>query len=195
MFHVHGKRVLACTALVAILATAGCTTTESTRAKALKGATAEATALADCQHVTVLDFGMPASVKAKNAGVGGEFARGIKARLSADFGPLFQSVDYGTAARGLERECLVRGEITKYKPGSRVARAILIGLGAASLEGNVRVTSATGDAVLLSAPFDKLWAWGGIAGASKGIDDMVDETSASVAATIARAKGWTPPPK
>jgi hypothetical protein len=47
--------------------------------------------------------------------------------------------------------------------------------------------------VLLNAPFDKLWAWGGIIGASKGMDDMVAETSASVAATVAHAKGWNGP--
>ena len=42
--------------------------------------------------------------------------------------------------------------------------------------------------VLLNAPFDKLWAWGGVLGASKAIKDMVAETS--VAATVAHAKGW-----
>jgi hypothetical protein len=189
------KHLLPLATLCAFLATTACSTTESTRAKSLEGASTQPTTLADCQHLTVLDFGMPASVKAKHAAVGSEFARGIKARLSADFGPIFQTVENGAAARGLDHECLVRGEITKYKPGSRVGRAIVGFLAPASLEGGVRVTSASGDAVLLSAPFDKLWAWGGIAGASKGIGDMVEETSASVAATIARAKGWTPPPK
>jgi hypothetical protein len=189
------RRLFALAAISIALATVGCTTTESTRARSLDGASANATALADCQHLTVLDFGMPASVKAKHATVGSEFARGIKARLSADFGPIFQSVENGAAARGLEHECLVSGEITKYKPGSRVARAVVGFLSPASLEGKVRVTRAGGDAVLLDAPFDKLWAWGGIAGASKGITDMVDETSASAAATIARARGWAPPAK
>jgi hypothetical protein len=187
------KPLLAFSTLCIAVATAGCATTDSTRAKTLEGASPDATALANCQHLTVLDFGMPASVKAKHAAVGSEFARGIKARLSADFGPIFQSVENGASARGLEHECLVHGEISKYKPGSRVGRAIVGFLAPASLEGSVRVTRVADDAVLLVAPFDKLWAWGGIAGASKGITDMVDETSASAAATIARAKGWAPP--
>jgi len=178
-------------AACAALAASGCTTTDSTRAKSLKTGGAPATAMSDCQHVTISRFAMPA--RAKDGSVGAEFANGIQARLASDFGPLFESVEIGEQARGLPHECLVRGVITKYKPGSRVARAILIGLGAASLEGNVTVTDAASGGVLLTAPFDKLWAWGGIVGASKGMKDMVAETSASVAATVAHAKGWNAP--
>jgi hypothetical protein len=186
------KRVLACTALFAALAAAGCTSTSSTRAKALKSSSTQATSLADCENITVLPFAMPPK-RSKDAAVGTAFAQGIQARLQSDFGPLFQSVETGSAARGVDHECLIGGSITKYKPGSRVARAILIGLGAASLEGSVTVTDAASGGVLLTAPFDKLWAWGGIIGASKGMNDMVEETSASVAATIAHGKGWNPP--
>lgn len=178
-------------AACATLAAAGCTTTDSTRAKSLKTGGAPATAMSDCQHVTISRFSMPA--RAKDGSVGAEFARGIQARLSSDFGPLFESVEIADQPRGLPHECLVRGAITKYKPGSRFARAMLIGLGAASLEGSVTVTDGAGGTVLLTAPFDKLWAWGGILGASKGMDDMVAETSASVAATVAHAKGWNAP--
>jgi len=32
----------------------------------------------------------------------------------------------------------------------------------------------------------------GIVGASKGMDDMVKEAEASIASTVAHAKGWTP---
>ena len=189
-----GQRLLACAALCAVLAASGCTTTSSTKAKTLKGATGSATSLAECEHITVASFSMPAK-RSKDANVGVQFAQGLRARLGADFGPLFKSVESGEQPRGLDHECLVRGEITKYKPGSRAARFILIGLGAASLEGSVTVTDAKSSAELLRAPFDKLWAWGGIAGASKGINDMVDETAASAAATIAHGKGWNPPAK
>lgn len=178
-------------AACAVLATGGCTSTSSTRAKTLKTGGAPATAMADCQHVTISRFAMPA--RAKDGSVGATFAQGIQARLASDFGPLFESVEIGEQARGLPHECLVSGVITKYKPGSRFARAMLIGLGAASLEGNVSVRDASTGNVLLTAPFDKLWAWGGVLGASKGMDDMVAETSASVAATVAHAKGWNAP--
>lgn len=182
-----GKLALACLTLAAVAATSGCASKSSVKAKSLKSGAA-ATALSDCANITVLAFTVPA--RKVDASVGVDFSRSIQTRLSSDFGPLFTSVEMAPAARGLDHECVISGAITKYKPGSRVARFILIGLGAASLEGNVTVTDAAGGTTLLSAPFDKLWAWGGIAGASKGMDDMVKEASASVAATVAHAKGW-----
>lgn len=188
----NGGRVLACSLLCASIAMSGCTSTNSTKAKSLKHSTTQATGLSDCEHITVMPFPMPAK-RQKDAAVGVTFAQGIATRLKSDFGPIFQTVEYGTAARGLERECLVTGSITKYRPGSRVARAILIGVGSASLEGNVVVTDAATGTALLNAPFDKLWAWGGILGASKGMSNMVTETSASVAATIAHGRGWNAP--
>lgn len=182
-----GKLALACLTLAAVAATSGCASKSSVKAKSLKSGAA-ATALSDCANITVLAFTVPA--RKVDASVGVDFSRSIQTRLSSDFGPLFTSVEMAPVARGLDHECVISGAITKYKPGSRVARFILIGLGAASLEGNVTVTDAAGGTTLLSAPFDKLWAWGGIAGASKGMDDMVKEASASVAATVAHAKGW-----
>ena len=133
-----------------------------------------------------------AANRSVDASMGANFANDIKNRLRNDFGPLFASVELSTAARGVERECLVKGHISRYEPGNRAARFLLIGLGAAHFEGTVDVVDVAGQRALISAPFDKLWAWGGILGASKGINGMIDEASASVAATLARAKGWTP---
>jgi len=182
------KLLLACLSLAAVAAVSGCASTQSVKAKSLK-TTASANALEQCENITVIAFTVPSGKVDGSVGV--DFARSVQTRLGNDFGNIFASVEMAPAARGVEHECLVKGAITQYKPGSRVARAILIGLGAASLKGNVTVVDNANGAVLLSAPFDKLWAWGGIAGASKGIDDMVKEASASVAATVAHAKGWT----
>lgn len=178
---------------VATLTLGACASTQSTRAKALKteGAVAD---VAQCEHVTVTPFKVPSGGKA-DASTGIQFSDDIAARLGSDFGPLFSSVETGNTARGLSNECLVGGEITKYKPGSKVARFILIGLGAASFEGNLSVRDAASGRQLMGAPFDKLWAWGGIAGASKGIEDMMKETAAAAATTVAQAKGWQPEEK
>jgi hypothetical protein len=181
--------------LVAIAATAlvlgACASTSSTRARSLEAADGVAPqALQACEHLTVLAFA--SEDERADPSVGARFAQDVEHRLSLDFGPIFQSVEYAAAARGQAGECLLQGTITTYRPGSRVARFILIGLGSASFEGRIRVTDAAGSE-LLAAPFDKLWAWGGIAGASKGIEDMEKETAASIAATVARARGWTPP--
>ena len=189
------KLALECVSLAAIVAISGCASKSSVKAKVLKSGPDEpALSLADCANITIMPFSVPDSGKV-DAAVGVTFAQGIDTRLSSDFGPLFDSVEYAAAARGVEKECLINGAITKYKPGSRVARAILIGLGSASLEGSVTVSDAASGSALLDAPFDKLWAWGGIIGASKGMGDMVAEASASVAATVAHGRGWTAPPK
>jgi curli biogenesis system outer membrane secretion channel CsgG len=188
------KKLIIATAILSTAILAGCASSSSTKAKGLKATTSGATSLSECENITVFAFGVPSKGKA-DASTGSNFAHDIENRLVSDFGPIFKSVEYGDKARGLENECLVTGNITKYKPGSRVARAILIGLGAASLEGNVKVVDAGSQKELLNAPFSKLWAWGGIVGASKGIDDMVKESSAAVAATLAQAKGWTAPAK
>ncbi len=188
------KQLIVATSVISIALLSGCASTSSTKAKGLKATTSGANSLSDCENITVFAFGVPAKSKA-TASTGISFAHDIENRLVADFGPIFKSVEFGDKARGLEKECLVTGDITKYKPGSRVARAILIGLGAASLEGNVKVVDAGSGKDLLNAPFSKLWAWGGVVGASKGIDDMVKESSAAVAATLAQAKGWTAPAK
>ena len=183
------KKLFVVGSILSIAILSGCASSSSTRAKGLKVTTSGATSLADCENITVFAFGVPANSKA-TVSTGINFAHDIESRLVADFGPIFKSVEFSDKARGLEKECLVTGDITKYKPGSRVARAILIGLGAASLEGKVKVVDADSQKELLNAPFSKLWAWGGVIGASKGIDDMVKESSAAVASTLAQAKGW-----
>jgi hypothetical protein len=186
--------LLVATVLVGLVGLSGCTTTQSTRAKALKPTVASpGQGMAGCQHLTVLPFAVTTK-KSVDASVGSALAQDVERRLSDDFGPLFASVEYAPAARAIAGECVLRGEISKYRKGSKVARFIVMGLGSASLEGRVAVVDGAG-ATLLDAPFDKLWAWGGIAGASKGIDDMSEEVAASIASTVAQAKGWTPPAK
>lgn len=176
----------------------GCTTTSSTKAKPLADTDGSATpvnALADCDNLTVLAFSVPAGSKATPE-IMRAYADDLAKRLGTDFGPLFQSVQSADGPRGLARECVLSGKVTKYKPGSRVARgmyATLIGLGIASLEGSVTVTDASGKE-LLSSPFDKLWAWSGVMGIAKGMDDMQKEVAAAIASTVAQAKGWVPPP-
>ena len=89
---------------------------------------------------------------------------------------------------------IVTGTIRSYRPGSRFWRFMLIGLGSASFKGDLTLKRAQDKSVLYEAPFDKLWAWGGILGMSKGIDDMVSESEAAVANTVAQAKGWKASP-
>jgi hypothetical protein len=93
---------------------------------------------------------------------------------------------------GDKDELIVNGIIQKYRAGSRRTRLFFPGFGSSSFEGELILLDGSSKEQLLRAPFDKLWGWGGMLGASKDIRDMVDEVAASVASTVARAKGWNP---
>ncbi len=176
--------------LTAVSMGSGCASTSSMKAEPLK---VEEDAWADLTKfstVTVLPFSVDEDT---DTSIGYSFADNVAARLRTDFGQLFDEVNRAEVAAGSQGELVVAGQIDKHKKGSRVARAILIGLGRASLQGALLLSDGYTGAEVMTAPISKLWAWGGIIGASKGIEDMVAESEAAVAATIAKGKGWTPP--
>jgi hypothetical protein len=151
---------------------AGCATADpaksSTQAEPLKLGKA---ALPDLKgyNVAVVKPFDTSKAKDTDPSVGAQFAEDIARRLQYDFGKLFDQVTVGNPV-GATNELIITGEITKYAPGDKALRGLLIGLGAASFNGNLCLQN--GDDRLLEVPFDKLWAWGGLMGMSKGIEDM-----------------------
>jgi len=178
--------------MLAIMGT-GCSSSVSTKAHTLKPELAGSVDLSKYQTATVLPFQV-AEGKNINNSIGIDFSDDIVYRLQNDFGPLFKEVRKAPAL-GREDELVVTGTIREYKPGSQLGRAMMAGVGAAHFKGDLILKDGSDNRVLFSAPFDKLWAWGGILGMSKEIEDMVTESEATVAKTIAQAKGWKPPPK
>jgi hypothetical protein len=184
-----------CMAVLFATLMTGCSTTNpaisSTRAEPLH---LEKGKLPDLKEFTVVTVKPFDTNKAKDTepSVGVKFAEEIARRLKYDFGPLFVEVNMGNPS-GATNELIVTGEITKYAPGDKAMRGILIGLGAASFNGDLCLKNS--DTQLIQVPFDKLWAWGGTLGMSKGIEDMEAETAASIVNTVARQKGWTPQPR
>lgn len=168
----------------------GCSTTESAKATPLEPVYGADVDLTSYQTATVQRFDFPdRSLEVPDVGIG--LADKIAARLQNDFGSLFDEVRVGEPT-GEPGEVVITGRVTKYKPGSRLGRAFGPGITPASLEGElVLKNGATGNPIMI-APIDKLWAWGHSIGAAKGIEDMVEETAASAANMIARAKGWDP---
>jgi hypothetical protein len=185
------KRYL-CLAVLSVFL-AGCTSSLSTKAKPLKPVLGAGVDLSKYQIATVLPF-VPAkdTKKIVEPSVGVNFADGIVTRLQVDFGPIFSEVRKGPAL-GKANELIITGIIREYTPGDKFARAMCAGLGAAGFKGDLILKDGADNRTLYSAPFNKLWAWGGIAGASKGIEEMVTESQAAVATTVAQAKGWKPP--
>ncbi len=169
----------------------GCSTTSATRAEPLKATTGAAVDLSMYQVVTVVPFDATAAA-VKDDTIGARFAHDVTRRLQHSFGQLFTEVREGPPT-GKQDELIVTGTFTEYDPGDELARLMLIGMGAASFHGEVVLKDGADNHVLFRAPFDKLWAWGGLLGASKNAGRMQIEAAAAVANTVARAKGWIPP--
>ncbi len=176
--------------ILAVMGT-GCASSTSTKATALKPEVGASVDLSKYQTATVLPFTSDANI---DPNIGEKFADEVARRLQYDFGPIFKEVRKGPQL-GKEDELIVTGVIREYKPGDPFARAMMAGVGAAHFKGDLILKDGADNRVLLSAPISKLWAWGGIMGASKGIKEMVTESEAAVASTIAQAKGWKPPSK
>ncbi len=174
------------------LLAAGCGTPNSRTAKPLTPLSSAGTSLERYQVATVEPFEVR-DTRHAGPSEGAKLAENLRDRLKYDFGDLFTEVRQG-APLGQADELVVTGSITKYEPGSRTARFMLIGLGAASLQGELVLKDATSQQVVMQAPFSRTWAWGGSLGASKGIEEMLTEVGASAAATVARACGWQPKP-
>jgi hypothetical protein len=168
----------------------GCSTTKSVAAKPLEPVYGDNVNLANYQVATVVPFQVTSS-KAANAHAGAGLAEDIAHRLEYDFGPLFQTVRIGQPM-GATNEVIITGRISDYQPGSRAARLLGPGIGKADLKGELTVKDGASGQPLIIAPIHKLWAWGHSIGAAKGMNDMMDETAASAANMIARAKGWEP---
>lgn len=185
------KYSFAAALVVFVSAALGCASTQSTRAPALKQPEAQALDLRRFQTVTIVPFQINPE-KVKDPEIATNFGADIGARLRNDFGPLFATVRLGEPLQKSD-ELILTGTVTKYRPGSITGRVLLMGVGSAGLEAEVLLKDGRSGDELLRAPIDKLWAWGGFAGAAKDIDRMSAEAAAVVANTIARAKGWQPP--
>jgi hypothetical protein len=180
--------VLGLTVLTSSLLTA-CTSTRSVVAKPLHPVfLAEQRNLSRYSTVTVQPFDVPNS-QAANDQVGLKLATDIANRLNYDFGPLFRTVRVGEPQHTPD-ELVVTGRITDYRPGNRALRLLGPGISQAHLKGDLVLRDGVTEQALEAAPVDKLWAWGHSIGAAKGMSNMLEETAASAANMIARAKGW-----
>lgn len=186
------NRVLLLVSLsAAMFAFAGCSTTRSEKAKPLPLAVGNSVDLSAYTVATVQPFQHPnRSLEHPDAGL--VMANSLTRRLKGDFGQLFDEVRNGEAL-GRADELIVTGLVKEYKPGSRLGRAFGPGITPARFKAELHLKEGASGRTVLVAPIEKLWAWGGGIGAGKGIEDMMEESAAAAAATIAQAKGWQPP--
>lgn len=134
------------------------------------------------ERVSVLPFdskagaGIPATAEENIAGA-------IIAKLQKDHPGLFREVT--STSSNDSGELIVKGKILKYDPGSKAARFILIGLGAGALELDVTfVNGGTGEIMEQFSTSGSIVA-GGVAGASMGIDDMINSAAGKIVERLA----------
>jgi hypothetical protein len=96
------------------------------------------------------------------------------------------------AANGDVRQCDVNVTVTKFDKGSKFARAMLAGLGQIHLDADVVVLPAGGGDKLDAFTISKTFAWGGIYGASEGIEDIENPFADGIAAALT---GQSPEPE
>jgi hypothetical protein len=134
--------------------------------------------------LTVMPFALSEEAAQADKKFGENFSGDVVARFRSDYPVLFQEVRWNKSNR-VPNEAILEGTIKVYKPGSRTARFISIGLGASSFEGDFVLKDAQDGRIILTAPFDKLWAWGAMLGTSKSIENMVSETAVAITKTTA----------
>jgi hypothetical protein len=88
------------------------------------------------------------------------------------------------AGDGNARPIEVHVTVTKFDKGSKFARAMLAGLGQIHLDATIVVTPAGGGAPLDKFSISKTFAWGGIYGASEGIEDVEPGLADGIAAAL-----------
>lgn len=158
-------------------------------ARTLKVSDQHLVELGNYKTVTVIPFQNPPG--SNDGTIGSAFADEIYENLKNAFPNTYDQVRFGQPLNQ-PNELVVSGTVKSYDPGSRVARFIVAGAGAASFDSEVIFSDGSTKQLLFSSTLDKFWAWGGMLGAAKGVDDMVSQSAIAVAATLARGKGWKP---
>jgi hypothetical protein len=101
----------------------------------------------------------------------------------------FAEVRRGALCEGATGVVVLRGRFTQYKPGSETARLMVAGAGSAHLEMELELVEGSTGALLAALPVDRTWAWGGVVGASRGIEEMERNLACELVTYLRRARG------
>jgi hypothetical protein len=173
--------------LIAVSLLGGCATHSTPQnTAALDVVVRDAVNADNYKTVNVLPFTVDTSVNITDPKFAENFSADIAARLRYDHPGIFQEVSWNKV-RQIPGEAIVTGTIRKYDPGSHEVRRWIGGIftGAAIFEGEMVIKDAQNGKVILSAPFDKVWAWGGSKGADRTIDHLIAETAVAISKTVA----------
>ncbi len=101
----------------------------------------------------------------------------------------FAEVVVGALAEPRPDALVLRVDVTQYKPGSETARLMLAGTGSAKLDFSARLVDGGTGAELTSFAAERTFAWGGVYGASRGIEDIERNVAYELALYLRQAKG------
>jgi hypothetical protein len=121
----------------------------------------------------VAKSGRPDLVPAIRWGVAGA----VIAELQKEHGA---SLDVGATLKNQPDELVVMGRIDAYDPGSKAARFLIIGMGAGDLKLDVTFLEGQNQTVLERFSTDGAIVAGGVAGASMGMEDMIESASEKI---------------
>jgi hypothetical protein len=110
--------------------------------------------------------------------VAGQIAEGV-----------FAEVVRGALAEPREGAVVLRVEITQYKPGSATARFMIAGAGAARLDFRAHLVDAATGQELTSFTSERSFSWGGVYGASGGIESIELNVAYELGLYLKRCKG------
>jgi hypothetical protein len=181
------------------------------KVRALAAALAVSLVLAGCAtgKVKINTAAAPVSAMEKYRTVAIAVVNDVGPACPDDVGPCIQSAairqlkvkspgvfaDIRTAPTGADDELFVEVHITKYKKGSRMARAIMIGLGSSKIATKLVFIDSASMRTVTTGQLSLAWAIGGIIGASKGIEDLVDSAGAKIADAIVEQRTGKAAPK
>lgn len=96
----------------------------------------------------------------------------------------FESIGLDTAG---PHDLVLRVKFTVYEEGNRFARFMLAGLGSMQIHAQVEIVDAKSGNLLTSGEAGKTFAWGGVYGASRGIEDLEKDFAKEVVKGLRQA--------
>jgi hypothetical protein len=147
-----------------------------------------------------IDFSQYKSVMVETTGQGSSISSSaqarikdlVKAEILACCAPRFESVTVDAAQ---PHDLILRVKLTIYDEGNRFARFMLAGLGSMQIHAQVEIAESKSGNLLTSGEAGKTFAWGGVYGASVGIEDLEKDFAKEVVIGLRetlRIEGSTP---
>ena len=90
------------------------------------------------------------------------------------------------------QDLVLNVKFTIYEEGNRFARFMLAGLGSMQIHADVEIKDAASAQLISGGEAGKTFAWGGVVGATMGIEDLEADFAKEVVKGLIKALGISP---